>query len=312
MKLTLYFGEPYQRKEAREQLINRWEEELSCSETQLYESSQLNVEKLGQLLNSKSLFQDSKIIRVTHGEEIQNPERWASCIVSAPLDQIGILLEGQSFKKSSPLYKLFDEKGTVKKFQSPSKRNYSTFIKRIEDKHEASLTKEARNWLAQVLEVDLLRVEREIQKIALYNEGGKISASTVKKIVWARGQGKLFTFLDYLSQRQLSESLTHLSQLLTQDVEPSKIFFMIAREVRMLLSIKTLAGQRMTNKEIARTTGNYQWLVSKKKSAAKKFELEELTKLLHFLARKDKKIKRGRADIVDTLWEVVLEFTRRH
>ncbi|MCF7890689.1 DNA polymerase III subunit delta [Candidatus Bipolaricaulota bacterium] len=307
--IVLYHGEPYQREKAVDKTIKKWREELSNPELYRFEGSQLEPEKLEQLLSGSSLFSKTKIIHVSQAEELTGEEAFPEIIESHSFETEALLFESDSLKKSTALYKAIANKGETKKFSEPTGRNFPKYVSKIMADHDVQLTSDAKRWIIQIMEQDLLRVEREAEKLSLYREEGEVTLEEVKKVVWTKGKDKMFDFFDALftRERESREAIKLLEDMLDEDVDASKIFFMLAKEVRRLIKIGSLADEGCSNKEISDKTGIYNWLVKKKRGQLNNFEMTELEDLLHQLHRQDLRFKQGKTDLEDALFRIVYQ-----
>lgn len=306
-KIVLYHGEPYQRKKAVRKTLAKWREDLSNPEIYKFEGKQLEPDKLEQLLSGASLFSQTKIIRVSQAEELVEDDSFSKIIRNHSYETTALLLESESMKKSSSLYRAISDKGETKKFSDPTGRNFPKYVSQILNDHQVQLTSDAKRWLIQTMEKDLLRIEKEAEKLKLYGEDGELTTEKVKEVVWARGKDKMFDFFDALFTRRSQEALELLEGMLKEGVEEGKIFFMLANEVRKLIKVQALASDGLSNKKISSETGIYNWLVKKKRGQLNNFTGKELEKFLHLLHQEDLKVKQGKTDLTDALFRVVYQ-----
>ncbi|MEF8726548.1 MAG: DNA polymerase III subunit delta [Candidatus Bipolaricaulota bacterium] len=304
-KIVLYHGEPYQRRKAIRKTLAKWREDLSNPEIYKFEGKQLEPDKLEQLLSGASLFSQTKIIRVSQTEELLEDDSFPEIIRNHSYKNTALLLESESINKGSSLYRAISDKGETKKFSHPTGRNFPKYVSQILNDHQVQLTSDAKRWLIQTMEKDLLRVEKEAEKLKLYGENEELTREVVKDVVWARGKDKMFDFFDALFTRHSREAIELLEEMLKEGVDEGKIFFMLANEVRKLIKVQALAADGLSNKEISSETGIYNWLVKKKRGQLNNFTGDELEKLLHLLYREDLKFKQGKTDIVDALFRVI-------
>lgn len=306
-KLVLYQGEPYQRGKKVKKALNAWQENMPDPELYKFEGAQLEPSELEQLLSGASLFSETKIIRVSQANELVGNDSFPEIIKKHSFDTEALLLEADSVRKNTKLYKAVDEKGKTEKFSTPSGRQFKSFVSKILNDHGAQLDGEARKWFVEVMEEDLLRVDSEARKLTLYSEDGPVSLEEAKEIVYAGGKDKMFDFFDAFFNKKNQEALELLEDMLMKGVEEGKVFYMLAKEVRRLIKIKDLVSRGASNDEINSKTGIYNWLVKKKRGQIKNFTAEELEELLHLLHREDLKVKQGQTDLDDALFRVVYQ-----
>jgi len=306
-KLVLYHGEPYHREQAVKKTISKWQNDLSDPELYRFEGDQLTPEKLEQLLGGSSLFAETKIIHVSQAEELVEEESFPDIIKSHSFETEGLVFESDYLKKRTALYKAIDKKGETKKFSEPNGRNFPKYVSEIMADHDVRLSSDAKRWIIQIMEKDLLRVAREAEKLSLYREEGEVTLEDARKVVWTRGKDKMFDFFDALFTKDSREAIKLLEDMLNEGVETTKIFFMMAGEIRKLLKVESLASEGYSNKEIASETGIYKWLVKKKRGQLNNFDVEELKDLLHQLHRQDYRFKQGKTDLEDALFRIVYQ-----
>lgn len=304
-KLVLYQGEPYQRGRKVEKALNVWQENMADPELYKFEGKKLESSELEQLLSGASLFSETKIIRVSQAGELVGNDSFPEIINRHSFDTEALLLEADSVRKNTKLYKAVDKKGKTEKFSEPSGRQFKSFVSEILNDRGARLDGEARNWFVEVMEEDLLRIDSEAKKLALYSDEGPVSLEEAKEVVYAGGKDKMFDFFDALFNKKNQKALELLEDMLKKGVEDGKIFYMLAKEVRRLIKIQDLASRGASNDEIASKTGIYDWLVKKKRGQLNNLTAEELEELLHLLHREDLKVKQGQTDLDDALFRVV-------
>lgn len=306
MPAILLLGESYQREKKKEKVISEWQKELEDPKFYRLEAGDLSSQEFNQHLKSDSLFSKTKIIHLTHLEEAEETDKFASAIDGSKLQSIGLILESDSLRKNSSLYKKMEKRGKVEEFEEVDGKNFPKFLKKFADRKGLSLDPEAKKWMTRVMEPNLVRLDRELEKLVGL-EKDSVSLRDVREVVWTAGRGDLFDFLDAFSDGELSESLGQLKALLDSGEEEGKVFYMLARELRMLISAKDLAERGLSKKEMASKMGTYHWLAGKKRSQAEGFSCRELFDLLKGLKEKDELVKTGKSKYKDVLLDLVFE-----
>ena len=304
-KLVLYHGEPYQRGNKVKKALSAWQENMPNPELYKFEGKQLEPAELEQLLSGASLFSETKIIHVSQADELVGNDSFPNIIKKHSFDTEGLLLEADSVRKNAKLYKAVDEKGKTEKFSAPSGRQFKGHATKILNERGAQLDGEARKWFVEIMEEDLLRVDSEARKLALYSDAGPVTLKEAREIVYAGGKDKMFDFFDALFNKKNREAIGLLEEMLKAGVDEGKIFYTLAKEVRKLIKIQDLASRGVSNDDITAKTGIYGWLVKKKRGQIKNFTAEELEEFLHLLQREDQKVKQGQTDLDDALFRIV-------
>lgn len=151
----------------------------------------------------------------------------------------------------------------------------------------------------------------ELDKLASYvGRGGRIGATTVDLLVQDGQEQNLFAFIDELSARRRGAALQSLRRLLDDGQAATYLLFMIARQVRVLLSVKDLADQRMRPDDIAARLGQKPFVVRKAIDQARGFAPAELADLHDRVLDLDHASKTGRIDAETGLELLVVELCR--
>ncbi len=96
----------------------------------------------------------------------------------------------------------------------------------------------------------------ELGKLASHaGRGGRITPAAVELMVQDGQEQNLFAFIDELSARRRGAALQGLRHLFADRQAATYILFMVARQVRILLGVEELAGQRLKPDDIAARLG---------------------------------------------------------
>lgn len=297
----LFTGEPFLRQRAIKQLIRdiKTSAQRRLSEVSL-DAEELSLAKLSEELRTSPLFEDGKILLIRCAEVLADNEKLASSLAQGLPENFYVIFDATKISKKSALYKAIEEHGKTKDFGAVDRRNLPTIAKELLQERGVELTPEAFRYLHEAVEPDLARIMSEIEKLARYPHKGALDVGELKELVFSDRGGNIFKFLDTLSERDL-RALKLLKELLDGGEDPNKIFFMIASQIRSLIAVKSLAEQGLSSEEIAQKTGQYAWLVGKKRKQVKNFSMDELIGLLQLLQREDSAIKRGEREPQEAL-----------
>ncbi len=251
------------------------------------------------------LFTQTKLIWVKNTEHIPDQTKLTENLNNISLANTYLIFESSKRGKDIPLYELVRKRGAVKHFNPITRKNLPTQVKRICKKRGVKLTKAAFGYFTQLIDVDLQRVDNEITKLSWYANGKEVTKEEVGELLFTGEEKDIFQFLDAIGTRE-GEAAETLKKLLGGMEEPGKIFYMLANHIRSLLVIKSMTEQGFTEKEISARTGQFEWLVKKKKRQAANFSETELIHTLHDLHQEDFLIKRGKTTPKTTLYKITL------
>ena len=153
---------------------------------------------------------------------------------------------------------------------------------------------------------DSWRLSQEISKLANYSQGEIINEKMVEQLVLPSANLSIFETIDALGAKNKAKALTLLARHLENGDDPYRLFSMFVYEFRNLLRVKSLLAKYMLSADIAKKTSLHPFVVRKMSEQARKFELEELKQKFSILAQSDIAIKNGQLDIIDCLYQTVL------
>lgn len=137
----------------------------------------------------------------------------------------------------------------------------------------------------------------EANKLMLYyNSPSKITKSQLEDIISKSINTNNFTFVDAVIDRDLEKSLNLLNDLKITKTEPTVIFSLLARDIRIMMQIKSLLVQNKREYEIMSELGLQDWQLDKYLKKAFPFKIDELELLLVRLSNLDLDIKSGKKD----------------
>lgn len=145
----------------------------------------------------------------------------------------------------------------------------------------------------------LQALESEMEKLSLYvGEGGRVSAALVDELVTRSLERNVFLLIEDIVQLRLDKALATLDELLKMKEEPIKIVALLARQFRILLQVKELAGQGYSHQQIASQIGQHPYAVKLADGQSRKYDVARLSGILARLADLDFKMKSGGIDKV--------------
>ncbi len=140
-------------------------------------------------------------------------------------------------------------------------------------------------------------VYNELNKIFLYyNEPQSILLEDVKEIVASTLIDNNFKFVDAVVNQNPKMALKILEDLYTLKVDPIALMMLLAREYRLILSVKLLMENGYRKNEVCKELGMQDWQITKLQKESTNYYEENLCLYLKKLSIMDYKIKSGNGD----------------
>ncbi|GIO34124.1 MULTISPECIES: DNA polymerase III subunit delta [Paenibacillus] len=139
----------------------------------------------------------------------------------------------------------------------------------------------------------------EIDKLCLYaGKGGTIRPDIVDELIARSTEQNVFALVEDIANLRVDRALSIFYELLKQKEEPIKIAALIARQFRIILQVKDLAGQSYSQQQIASQLGLHPYAVKIAGEQARKFQAAQLKQILSRLGTLDYQMKTGAIDKV--------------
>ncbi len=152
------------------------------------------------------------------------------------------------------------------------------------------------------------RLIPEIEKLAAYAKGDKITVADVDAVANHIPEAVVFEMTEYIAQKKYNTALRILSELLAdKNNEPIMIMAVLGQQMRKLYAARLAHEKKLGAKYVMDVCSiKYDYVASKLISAARGFSISQLKKSVALCAEADYKMKSSSTDSRELLKEVVL------
>jgi DNA polymerase-3 subunit delta len=230
-------------------------------------------------------------------------------IPTMPDTTVLIVLLDEELLASSPLLKVANEHGQMIQSTLPKGAALESWIRKRVQGTGGKITSEAATLLANFIGNQLRLLANELDKLATYvGEGQTIEASHVHLLSAQVQEARVFDLTDALAQRNYTQALNLLHELLGDGLHPLALLPIITSQVRMLLLVKELATSGLRATQIASTIGSAPFIVEKALRNVGKFSVVQLEQTYRQLLSTDAALKRSRLTPEMALDLLVIQF----
>jgi DNA polymerase III subunit delta len=206
-------------------------------------------------------------------------EQLSSAIPQLPDWARLVFVERTSLGESNKLVKLAKELPSAyeKHFSGPSDAT-QWILRRAKDAYDAPIEQRAAAALASVTGNDLRRADNELIKLVSYvGEARSITEADVALLTPYVAEARIFDMVDALAEGRAPVALQMLHRLLQEkDQDPFKVYGMIVRQFRLLLTAKEFLVLGGAPKQMASTLGMNPYVAEKTAKQSRAFSLEQL------------------------------------
>ena len=152
------------------------------------------------------------------------------------------------------------------------------------------------------------RLIPEIDKIAAYAKGERVTVSDVEAVAHHIPEAVIFTMTDQISQKSLNNALATLSELLSdKNNEPIAMLGMLGLQMRRLYAAKLAQTQNLGASYVKEVSGcKHDFQVTKLMQAARGYTLPQLKKAVELCAETDYRLKSSGGDDREIFKELVV------
>jgi DNA polymerase-3 subunit delta len=152
------------------------------------------------------------------------------------------------------------------------------------------------------------RLIPEIDKIAAYAKGERITVSDVEAVAHHIPEAVIFTMTDQISQKSMNNALATLSELLSdKNNEPIAMLAMLGVQMRRLYAAKLAQEQNLGMAYLKEVGGcKYDFQATKLLQAARGYTLPQLKKAVELCAETDYRLKSSGEDPREVFKELVV------
>jgi len=195
--------------------------------------------------------------------------------------------------KRSRFYKWINSRAKKEEFLSPKGRGIISWIQQKFQRHQKSISPKGAEALAFFCGEDLHRVHQEISKLCLLNHSS-LDEKTVEQFVTPYPEAKIFKTLDLVGKIPPHQLLRAFNQLVSSGEDLMMIFYMIVRQFRILVQIKSLQRDGFPKEGIQKKMKLAPFQVGAFLKQAENFSLDTLRKAYHCLTEIEYQIKTGK------------------
>ncbi len=204
-----------------------------------------------------------------------------------------VFIESKKPDARTTLYKRLTKNGQIKGFPHLEPGELSTWIRQEMQKKNASIGHREADLLAEMVGPDLWQMAQELEKLTIYSNGSPITAKTIEKIVDPNITASIFKLTDAIAAKNTKQAIAILKAMVRGGEDLFQIFYMIARQFRILLQVKSCMDKKMTSQKIIVQLKEKPFTVTNSMNQCKNFDLNKLKTAYRKVLNIDISIKSG-------------------
>jgi len=269
--------------------------------------------------NALGLFTgDGRLIVVTGVEAWKADDAKAiAAYLKSPAPGTTLALVAGELKKDAPIAKAVAGVGEILLWDVPQ-RGLQAWVAEQFKLHKVAADPEAGRALIQLAGSDYYELAGEVDKLAVWAGGERVTVEAVQALVAARAEASNFALTDAWGARDVASVLEAAEALLERSGDPRsqtipRIAAILTSHVARIRSCQALEAEGLSSKDAAARLKQHPFYVQKLYAQARNFSPEELRQATVRLARLDHALKGGSRMPPDLeLERALIEITQPH
>jgi DNA polymerase-3 subunit delta len=297
--LFLFFGED---SYTAQKTLKFWKEEFEKKygdyNIQIIDGEDLSIEEYRNLTRTLPFASDKKLIIVRdffEASDKDTQQKISDELDSLPDHNVLVFIERNKPDARTSLYKKMVKLGQTKIFPEFEPYDLIQWIKKeLEQKNKAGGNLSAQtaqnhsgiktpplgntelNLLAASVGSNLWQMSHELEKLILFSHGRQITSQDIESLISPNLVSSIFKLTDAIAIKNTKNAFYILNTLLQNGEDIFQIFYMIARQFRILLQIKACLNQNMTNQKIITVLKEKPYTIQNGTSQARNFSWQQL------------------------------------
>jgi len=236
----------------------------------------------------------------SEGESEKKPKgdthKWkqlAEWVGDMPPSTALVLIDGE-IRKPNALLKALSPLAEVREFPPLRGAKLKEWIRNRVRLGGGRISSSAVEMMASLVGDNLWVLASEIDKLILYTEGRLIDEEDVREVVSYAREANVFTMVDAIVEGKSARAASLLHQSLDEGAAAPYLLVMITRQLRLLVQVKELSGQRYRRSDIKSRLGiSKDFVLDKAIEQGRHYSMERLEQVYRKLLEADLSIKRG-------------------
>lgn len=291
----LLFGEEaYLKKQYKDKLRNAMVSPNDNMNYAYYEGKGIHVNEVIDLAETLPFFAERRLIILENTGLFKSASPELADYIKEMPDTTSMIFVESEIDKRGKLYKAVQAKGRAVEL---GRQDENTLVRWVASnvKQEQKMMSEntVRFFLAKV-GTDMENIQKELEKLFCYTmDKDSITAEDVEEICTTQITNQIFDMVNAVADKKQRKALELYYNLLALKEPAMRILFLLSRQFKLLLEVKTMDMQGYGRKEIAEKTGINPFVVGKYQAQAQVFSGKELRTIMEDSVETEEAIKTG-------------------
>lgn len=264
----------------------------------LFYASDADVQNIKETVETLPVFCQRRVVILKNAQELKDAE-WIELepLFKKPVDSTVFVLFADKIDKRKKHFKNLMEAASSIEFKKPYDNEIPRWINYYASQCGLKLTQAAIHRLHRLVGNNLSEIYSQLEKIKSYLDGGPLNSGTnvdvehVNAVVSNSREENVFDFTKAIGQKDRVRALEQIVNLLDQGQSEIGIVSLLARHMRILLTVRSGLDQGIGGAKLAHMANVSPYFIEEYSAQAKIWPLRKLEDSLVLLNETDKALK---------------------
>jgi len=293
----LYGSQAYLRNQYRDRLVKAVLPEGDTLNYAHFEGAEVDINEIISLSDTVPFLASYRVIVVENtGFFEKSNDELAEYIPGIPESTVLIFSEENADARLKA-FKNVKAKGSVADFSALSEDDLRKWVIKRLTEEKRQITTGALNLFMDNCGSDMLFIQQELEKLISYTQlKDGIYPEDVEAICTVKVEDKIFLMLDAMFRHNLDEAFNYYGDLLALHEAPLRILSLISNQLKLLLHLRQLSDERLSEKQMASVLSVNEYRVKKALPQARKSSKIWISNGLSLCADIEEAAKSGKID----------------
>lgn len=299
MNYVLYGEEQYRLKKTLKTIISQYVQDEDDLNVITYDASQTSMDLILEDAMTIPFFSQYKVILVYHANFLSTNNDMNIDItilddyIEQPMESTILIFIGEFIKLDTrkKIVKKIKDKWKVLEFKKLDEVGKKSFVQEQIKKRNIILDEDAYQELMQRLPLDMESIQRELEKLELYDD--TITKNAIIQLVTKPLEENVFSLVNAVVEKNISKSFYIWNDLCVINTDAIYLIALLAAQFRFLYEVKVLIQQGQTKEEIVTSLNAHPYRVKLAMQSVEYLTSDYLMEMLAKLADLDQKLKGG-------------------
>lgn len=299
MNYVLYGEEQYRLKKTLKTIISQYVQDEDDLNVITYDASQTSMDLILEDAMTIPFFSQYKVILVYHANFLSTNNDMNIDItilddyIEQPMESTILIFIGEFIKLDTrkKIVKKIKDKWKVLEFKKLDEVGKKSFVQEQIKKRNIILDEDAYQELMQRLPLDMESIQRELEKLELYDD--TITKNAIIQLVTKPLEENVFSLVNAVVEKNISKSFYIWNDLCVINTDAIYLIALLAAQFRFLYEVKVLIQQGQTKEEIVTSLNAHPYRVKLAMQSVEYLTSDYLMEMLAKSADLDQKLKGG-------------------